>query len=327
MECLIKLVGLKGGCDEIASEASMFLNSKITYNELTKYIDQNDYPSVDEMFTEKRIDAVDLFLAEFQNEMQGNYLARTVIDSGRVGDYSNGLVSSPAATLLKGLSFERCTDEPMLGYRVSRLSFIGAYTGNVDVTYYDGITGQSLATDTIVAVSGQESFLEVNRLFNVQKLEIVYDATGIDGYVTRTNYLGGCATCHNYRISKHVTARGITAPIATPLTKTYISDMGGLMVDLAMVCDNTTWLCNIKQYLSIPIMFKIAELIMEYAIMSSSRGNTNTMRDKDTLIQRHGMYKSEYEKHLKLALDRVVLPNDPICFKCESKSGIYNAIP
>ncbi len=103
--------------------------------------------------------------------------------------------------------------------------------------------------------------------------------------------------------------------------------MGGLMVDLAMVCDNTTWLCNIKQYLSIPIMFKIAELIMEYAIMSSSRGNTNTMRDKDTLIQRHGMYKSEYEKHLKLALDRVVLPNDPICFKCESKSGIYNAIP
>jgi len=326
MECLISLVGLKGGCDEIASDAIMFLNSKITYNELTKYIDQNDYASVDEMFTEKRIDAVDLFLSEFQNEMQGKYLARTVIDSGRVGDYANGLVSSPLSALLKGVSFERCTNEPSLGYRVSRLSFMGAYTGNVLVTYYDGITGESLATDTIVAVSGEERYLEVNRLFNVQKLEIVYDATAINGYVTKTNYLGACSSCANYRISKHVTARGITAPVGTPLDKTYLSDMGGLMVDLAMVCDNTTWLCNIKQYLAIPIMFKVAELFMEYAL-TSSRGNTNTMRDKESLVERHNVYKSEYEKHLKLALERVVLPNDPICFKCQTTSGIYNAIP
>ncbi len=327
MECLKTLVGLKGGCDDIASDASIFLNSKVTYNEMSKFIDQNDFSDVDEMFTEKRTDAVDLFLSEFQNEMQGNYLARTVIDSGTVGNYSNGLSSSPASAILKGVSFERCTNEPMLGYRVSRIAFIGAYTGNVTVTYYDGITGASLATDTIAAVSGTEVSLDVNRLFNVQKLIMVYDATGINGYVTKIDNIGSCSSCSKYRINKHVTARGITTPIGTPLSKTYVSDTGGLIVDLAMVCDNTTWLCNIKQYLAIPIMFKIAELVMEYAITSSGRSGTKMTRDYDSLKERHGLYKSEYEKHLELTLSRVVLPNDPICFKCQKKAGIYNAIP
>jgi hypothetical protein len=328
MECLKTLIGLRGGCAEIAADASLFLDSKVKYNELNQFIDQNDYDTVDDMFTSLRSDAVDLVLAEFQTQMQGRYIAKTIIDQQTIGNYSNGLVASAAITKLKGLSLERCTSFPYLGYRVTNVGFIGSYTGNVTVLYYDGLTGVLLGSDTVAAVAGQLVKLNVNRLFNVQDLSIVYDATAIGGYETKVNnYINGCITCNKWRVNKHVTVRPITATIGTPLTKTYVYEMGGLIVDVSMECDNTSWLCGIKQQLAMPMLFKVAELAMEYAITSSSRGNTKTMRDKDSLVARHGLYKNEYETHLKSALNRIVLPNDPICFVCPKRNGVFVSIP
>jgi hypothetical protein len=328
MDCLKTLIGLKGGCADIAADASLYLNSKVKYNELADYIDQNDYPNVDEMFTSIRSDAVDMFLAEYQTEMQGKYIARTVINQQRLGNYSDGLKSSPAVAKLKGIEFDRCTNYPMLGYRVTRVGFIGNYTGDVDILYYDGLTGVLLASDTISAVAGQEVTLNVNRLFNVEDLVIAYDATLIEGYQTKIDcYLNGCRSCTPFRVNSHVTSRPITTPVGSPLDQTYSQEMGGLIVDVSMECDNQSWLCGIKQQLAMPLLFKIAELVMEYSISNSGRGNTRTMRDYDKLKERHGLYKSEYEKHLKLALDRAIVPNDPICFKCRKTDGIYVAIP
>jgi len=327
MECLKTSVGLMGKCADNATGASVLLNSEITYNELTKYVDQNDFADVDEMFVTKRSEAVSLFLLEFQNEMQPRYIAQTVISQGRIGNYSSGLTSSPASAIAKGVSFERCTNFPALGYSISMLSFIGAYTGVVTVNYNDGLTGQLLATDTINAVSGQEVNLSVNRVFNVQKLIVTYDATGIGAYVTKADYLGGCMSCSKHRVNKHVTARGITTANGTPLIKTNVSDLGGLMIDVAMVCDNTSWLCGIKNYLATPIMYKTANLLMKYALTSSGVENTNTMRDKGELDGRREFYEAEYQRHLKLALKRIQVPNDPICFNCKKTNDIYVSIP
>lgn len=328
MDCLKTLIGLQGGCADIAADASLYLNSKVTYYELSDYIDQNDYPSVDDMFTAMRSNAVDLFMAEYQTEMRPKYISATVISQQAFGNYDNGLVASGATPKLKGLLFDRCTNYPKLGYRVTNVGFIGSYTGNVTVLYYDGLTGKQLASDTIVAVAGELVKLNVNRLFNVTNLIIAYDATAINGYQTKIdNYLTGCRSCSKWRVNAHCTAKPITATIGTPLTNTVTNEMGGLILDVSMECDNESWLCGIKQQLAMPILFKIAELTMEYAITSSGRGNTRTMRDYDKLKERHGLYKSEYEKHLRLALDRAVIPNDPICFHCRKTNGIYVAIP
>jgi len=328
MECLKTLIGLRGGCAEIAADASLYLDSKVKYNELTQFIDQNDYDSVDDMFTSLRSDAVDMVLAEFQTQMQGKYIAQTVINQQTIGNYSNGLTASAATAELKGLTLERCTTFPNLGYRLTNVGFIGSYTSDVTVLYYDGLTGVQLGSDVITAVAGQLVKLDVNRLFNVQKLLVVYDATSIGGYQTKiANYIGSCASCVKHRVNKHVTARPITATIGTPLDKTYTSEMGGLIVDASMECDNTSWLCGIKQQLAMPMLFKVAELVMEYAISSSSRGNTKTMRDKESLVARHGLYKNEYDTFLKVALSRVVIPNDPICFSCKKTNGIFVSIP
>lgn len=328
MDCLKSLVGLQGGCADIAADASIYLNSKVTYSEFNDYIDQNDYQTVDDMFTSIRSNAVDLFLSEYQTEMYSKYVSRTVINQQRFGNYDNGLKASNGSAILKGMRFDRCTNEPRLGYRVTKVGFIGQYTGDVDVLYYDGLTGQLLATDTVSAVSGQEVLINVNRIFNVTDLFIVYDATGIDAYQTKIDlYVTGCRSCSKWKVNAHCNAQPITATIGNPLSFDGASEMGGLIADVSMECDHESWLCGIKQQLAMPIMFKIAELVMEYAISNTSRSNTRTMRDVDMLKDRHGLYKNEYEKHLKLALERVVIPNDPVCFKCRKTNGIYVAIP
>lgn len=328
MECLNTLIGLRGGCADIAADASLYLNTKVTYQELSAIIDQNDYASVDDFFTELRETSVQFVLAEIQNHMREKYITRTVINQQILGNYSNGLTASAAAAIYKGLLIDRCTDYPKLGYRITSVGFIGSYTGNVVVKYIDGLTAEQLATDTISATNGVPVHLSVNRLFNVQNLLIVYDATGIGGYETRIDYgVNGCVSCSKWRVNKHATARPITAPLATPLSETYVSEMGGLMVSVSMECDHESWLCGIKQQVAIPILYKIAESAMEYAVTNSSRGNTKTMRDYDKLKERHGFYKAEYESAIKTALMRVILPNDPICFHCQKRNGIYQSIP
>ena len=328
MECLNTLIGLKGGCADIAADASLYLNSKVTYAELSDFVDQNDHASVDEFFTDIRETAVKFVIAEIQNHMREKYISRTVINQQSLGNYSNGLIASGAAALYKGVFFDRCTVFPSLGYRITSIGFIGSYTGNVVVKYINGLTGVTLATDTIVAVAGSPVKVDVNRLLNVQKLLIVYDASGIGGYETRIDYnVGGCVSCNNWKVNVHTTARPVTTPLATPLVPTYGYDMGGLMIDVSMECDNESWLCGIKQQIAIPIMYKIAEMMMEYAVTSSSRGNTKTMRDYEKLKERHGFYKAEYDASMKTALMRVILPNDPVCFHCQKRNGIYQAIP
>ena len=322
MDCLKTLIGLQGGCADISADASLYLNSKITYSELSDYIDQNDYANVDSMFTSIRSNAVDLFLAEYQTEMRNKYVSKTVINQQTFGNYDNGLKSSAATAKLKGILFDRCTNYPQLGYRVTNVGFIGDHTGNITVLYYDGLTGKQLASDTIAAIAGELVKLNVNRLFNVTDLIIAYDATAIDAYQTKIDcYVTGCRSCSKWKVNAHCEAKPITATIGSPFSYTATNEMGGLVVDVSMECDNESWLCGIKQQLAMPIMFKIAELVMEYAITSSSRGNTRTMRDRKSLI------KSEYEKHLKLALSRAAVPNDPICFHCRKTNGVYVAIP
>ena len=55
MQCLETLVGLRGGCAEVTSDAGVFTDPYMTRGELAKFVDQNDYPNgVDELFQRLR---------------------------------------------------------------------------------------------------------------------------------------------------------------------------------------------------------------------------------------------------------------------------------
>lgn len=329
MQCLNTLVGLRGGCAEVTTDADVWTDPHLTRRELESFIDQNDYPDgVDEFFQVLREQAVRELIAGINKAFQDRYISRTVAQQLTVGDAGTTLKDSPAATNLKGVKLWRSNDLPDVAYRLTRLAFIGDYTGDVDVLIYDGVTGQLLTTQTIAAIAGQEVSVYVNNLYRVRRLLICYDATGIDAYKTQTGYASDCSTCPDrWAVNGIISATPFTAEVGSPLTQTIVNDMGGLIVDVSMECDHQAWLCGIRQQLAMPLMWKVCELACGYGANVTGRNNTANTRDKEQLKERQLMFNDRFESAFAAALKAAVTPNDPTCFVCVRRSRIANAIP
>jgi len=330
MTCLETLIGLQGGCAAISTDASTYLNTKVTYSELSSYVDQNDYPDgVDEFFTTIRSQAVREVIDSLQSYMKEGYVGKTVVSTQTIGYAGTALNSSAALAKYKGVKLSRKYPMPNLAYRVTSVGFIGNYTGNVSVLFIDGITGQTLATVVVPAIAGQQVNVSTNALYRVEKLLSVYNATAITGYKTTVSTATQtCYTCPtSCDVNAHVLGQGITATIGSPLTQNNLSDMGGLILGVSMECDVEGWLCAYRQQLAMPILFKVAELVMEYAIFNTGRGNTNVIRDFEKLKQRQQMYRENFDAAMTRILETIKLPNDPICFNCKRVLQIRTTLP
>ena len=329
MECLETLVGLRGGCAAISYVGSVWLDDKVTHKELSYFIDQKDHASVDDMFVRWRQQAARELIDTVNEAFSGRYLVRTVVGAKEVGTTGDRLVAIPAEAKLKGLRFYRCNDWPSISYRITRLGFIGQFTGNLTVNYWDGITGNVLATDTFAVVAGQKVQLDVNRVFTGTRVLMVgYDATAIGSYSTSV-CPSICYTCSNARkINAHVDGYGFNSTIGNVVgAMTSTNESSGLSVVVAMECDNEWWLCSIKQQLAMPMLYKVAQLAMEYALFNTDRNNTKTVRDADHNEKRASLYQREFTASMKRAVASIILPNDPLCFKCNRTSRVVVAIP
>lgn len=332
MDCLAELIGLRGGCEDQSSNSTYYLDTQVTHHELTKYVDQNDVyrNTTAKLFTSLREDAARVVLNEINSHMAQSYIAKTVVKSTFLGDTNTTLTSSPASAVLKGVRLEQYTEYPSYAYRVNRIGFVGDYTGTVTVLYYDGITGEQLASDTISAVADTRVEKDVNRLFRNEVLTIVYDATGIDGFKTTINGLGGgCYTCRNANANKvngYCYGQGLTATIGSPLSPTYINDMGGLTVSFSIECDHNSWLCQIKEQLGMSLLYKTAELVMQYGL-TSDRENTATVRDSEQMKERQMMYRELFDESMTRAMKGITLPDNPKCFRCKRRNKIAVQIP
>lgn len=325
MDCLETLVGLLGGCASVTSDAYTYTAPHLQRRELEQLVDQNDYPSVDGLFADLRRQAAKELIAEVQSAFQGKYIAHTVIEQQTIGDAGTTLTSSPAGVGYKGLKLKRYNEFPNVGFRVTRLGFLGQATGNIVFSFVDGLTGQVLGTKTIAAIAGQQVSVNVNALYRVQSLLIVYPATNA-GYVTRTGWGSECCSCADFcRLNSVAQAIPITATALPTVSNT--NDMGGMSVDVSMECDHQSWLCSIREQLAMPMMWKVCELAMGYGLFGTGRNNTKTVRDNDLLKERQMMYRENYQSAMKLAISQASLPEDPWCFECVKSNRIAVAIP
>jgi hypothetical protein len=310
MNCIETLVGLRGGCSDVSAVGDVSLDDKVSYSELQAFISQKDHASVDAMFTRWREQAVREVVDSVNEAFAGSYIRKTVVDSKLIGQTGDRLSAVAAAPVTRGLRFYRCHEWPSVAYRLTRVGLLSQVTGNVTVQYFDGITGQVLGSDVIAAVAGQNVTLSVNRLFRgVRILHIGYNATAVAAYTTNV-CPSLCYTCPNVLSNMRTS-----------------NDSAGLSVVMALECDSEAWMCSIRQNFAMPMLWKVAELAMEYAIFNTNRNNTKTVRDHEMLKERQMMYRENFTRSLGQAVKTVNLPDDPICFKCNRRSRIAVAIP
>lgn len=140
----------------------------------------------------------------------------------------------------------------------------------------------------------------------------------------------GCASCRDFRY----TVGGLNIwsarlPAATAVRRPNLrstSHTSGLLLTVTMECDHAQLLCEIKDRIALPYLYKVGQLVYERALYAFERLNPTTI-DKEALAMRHDRMGEEYSKAMTNILGRMRLPEDPVCFLCNSRAMTRTVLP
>jgi hypothetical protein len=304
----------------------------VTIREVESYIEDNG--SASEFIDEKIDFAIENVKAEVNGYFQKQYIPKTILDDRRAGYFDQDKVEVAAEAKYKGLELELCDQDTYYELYVNAIETYLNYTGDVDVLIIDTITGQTLDTVTVASVAGQVVTTHVGKSYKAEKrkrrIGFVYDATSIPNY--KTSLIGeGCTACNEgrYNLSGIVKGRNIEyGLLETPILSNIDSnsDTSGISVRFNVSCDNESWMCNYRNLLAMPILYRTAELIMDYALFNSDRINSSAVK-KNMFEARQMKYHEDYEKTLKNVLHNMNTPKDGMCFNCSRSAKYVTTLP
>lgn len=337
MGCFDNIVTVQGTCnDEVSESGITLLDIGISLNELNDYI-TSDYPNGQALGDSKISFARKLIVNEIYKHFQDKFIAKSVIDGQVVGYQSDNMsVISGTANTLKGVEIKTCTEDSYTSFYISSISLFTDYTGDVDVFVYDLKQNKLLDTIVIACVAGQISKTFINKTYNSGRLDmdiiICYDTTAINSYKTYPK-LNGCTDCNSSGTSylnKYLKAGGINILSASDKINenlSYQTDTAGISLTYSLNCDYENWLCTIKHLIALPLAYKAAELIMEYALHSSDRVNSRKILDTETIEARRQHYATKYYESKNSIIKNMTLPTDSKCFKCRQPLRTATILP
>lgn len=256
-------------------------------------------------------------------------IARTFMDRKIVGEPDEEQELVTGETGLGGILIE--IDQPRSNavLRLGRLGLFGNYTGDVTLTIYDLEDGSIAATYDIDVVAG------VSKTDNVQitlpayrKRKMYFVCHDLPQYY-RTWTNGGCGSCGVGYAHGGVRVTGARLPVGMAKKKTNLrlnNDTSGIMAVVTVECDHAQMLCEVRDALKLPYLYKYGEAIMRRGIYAVDRMN-NQRLNVDFLKEKAAYYAEEYRSQLNKTLGKMRLPDDPMCFTCVKNASVFIAIP
>ena len=332
MECIENTLGLKGSCAELDSTQSLFINSSVTFNELAQIADGNESAGVDAFFTERRGMAVRELISEIQDHNRPSYVFKSIVDNDVIGEETDELATSKVTSGRVGVSLKRRDPNLYLRYRITEVMLFLNTTGNVTVTAYDLDTGATLGSVVVATTAGVISTAYVEWNFRQRNVAVLYDMTAKQPFLTELHGQG-CGTCKGggwVNCNSMVTGRATSVPVSGAVTNNTVTigkDMGGMKLRYNVECDHETWLCSLRATLALPLLWKTAELIMEYGLFSSGRENRSTKLDRPQMEKRQSMYRDKYTEAMQRIFTTMNTPQEPFCFVCRRTSKYITQLP
>jgi hypothetical protein len=330
MGCFDGIIGYKG----CTTSDGILLDNLVPYSEVQKYVTA-DYEDASELIEEKIAFAIKNVTKEIGANFRDNYKPKTIIDSKRAGLFGETQTEKAASPEFRGIELEICNVDSYYSLYVSEIQTYLNYTGAVSLLVIDTMNGETLDTIAITSVAGELSTTYVNKTYNADKrrrrIAFVYDCTSIPNYLT--TLLGDeCSTCNKglYNISNIIKGRSIRYATAdTPILSNLEghTDTAGLSLVFTLHCDNESWICTNRSLLELPLLNRVAELIMEFALFNSDRFNTDTAINKEQINARMMKYHEDYESQMKITLAGMISPSDGVCFVCNKRRKYVTSLP
>lgn len=327
--CFANLISI-GGCRNPAAptSGSMMNDIGITLPELEQYI-SGDYVNGEALFNAKLNFSLKVVFNSLQTFLSPKYKAHSIISSSRAGQFlDNKVVVAGQANFLKGIYFDLINTDSYVDIFIAQVSLHTDFTGDIPIYFYDLVQDRILETLTMTAVAWEVSILAVNKLFKSNRkklsLAIVYDSEGINSY--RTVLRTDCSGCSDpYITNQYLRIKGVKLPELLPKIVSNVSpqpDTAGMSVEYSIQCNHSDYLCTMNNMIALPVIYKTAAELMEYALNISVNTKTNTTVtiNRDVLKDRYDFYERKYKEFMKVLLNNILIPSDEKCFVCNQKS-------
>jgi len=338
MSCLDNLVGVRG-CGSTAKEFYVNDLTGINIPDFDKAINiehKNASAALQDIvsFATKYVDRT------ISNGLGTKYQLKSFIENNVLGYYYEDKELIPAqATYLTGYEI-KIDSTPYLNLFLQGVNLFVDHTGDVPIYVYDLIQGKLLDTITISAVAGEIvslGDLDLSYPTNKQRLHLFIGyASTFESY--KTSYISPFVNmainedCNNncsgtYR-NGYIYFRAAKILASQPKTNAYLEGNNygsGLSVNYSLQCSFTEVLCNARNMLAMPILYKAGELIMKELKHSKRLTGVVTIYTKnhDELMKE---YQMEYNSQIEDFLLNMVVP-DSVCFHCTPSVRTKTAFP
>lgn len=338
LECFEDIIGLKGTCDTPVSNSGLWINDVGVSLEELDLIVSKEYSNAQDFFEQKRDFAIKQIIATIHTHFADKYKANSTLRSGRIGfTKENKPAIAGSAGKYKGIELELCNQDSFVDVFISSISLQVNTAGAVNVLVYDLFQGKLLDTIAITAVSGEVVTVYPNKTYKSNRKELdlafVYDSTGISSVETKITRTG-CNSCGDgssmVNLNQYLSTRSVLIDAADPKTNENleaVGDTGGLSIMYTLQCNHEDWLCTVSNSIALPILYKTAAEIMEFAVHASKRLNTSTTLDVEKLTERRDLYETRYKDTMENLIQNIKLPQDEKCFECRQKSKHVVILP
>lgn len=340
MSCLNDLIGVKG-CG--STPHSFYINDLTGIN-----IADFDKAISPEMKTgkealEKIITfSTKLVESEINTILGDRYQLKSLIDNDVVGYYYEDKLLMPAQPgVLCGYEV-RIDQTPYLNFFLQEIKLFCNFSGQVPVQIWDLIQGKLLDTINVTAVAGEiVSVTGIDKIYATSKqrlrLFIGYDSqfqsynTSYSSPYGATGAYDNCNSCNGSPYKNgYIYFRSGQVNVSDPKTRSFInsnntSGGAGLSISYSLQCSFTEHLCNMRNKIALPILYKAGSLVMKE--LKHSRRLTGVVtiytKNHDELMAE---YETEYEKQMNLVLANMQMP-ESVCFHCTPRVSSKVILP
>lgn len=336
--CYENIISLRGTCDDIIPTSGLWINDVgVSLQELNELVTE-DFKDGYDLFQKKLAFTIEEVTKLVHSQLQPKYKARSVVENQRTGYYKDNLVQLPAiANYYKLLQYEIINYDSFLDMFVSEISLQLDYTGDVDVSVFNLLTGTLIDTITVPCVADQISTVYPNKTYksNRHRLNLIfaYDSTGKTSNSSTLLSTGNCSGCgtKNQYSNQYMRVSSGKLDVSLPKIKSNIlpiSDTGGMSLVYSLSCDHKSWLCSIQNVIALPILWKTAASIMEHGInISPLEQMTPRSQSSHLLEARREEYLDKFYESFNSIMQNISLPSDEKCFVCNSKIKHLSMIP
>lgn len=331
MGCLSELIGIDKVCGTVEGVAYLG-DIGVTEKELSDYLSADD-KDVPEFLADRARHAERYVISDVLNHFRSVIRPWTFIDRATIGDPGERqeLLTAEAGTV-GGIVLEVDARSSNVKLLISRLSIYTDTSSAFNVVIRDLSDGHIIETVSLAApTADQVTYYDQSIEIPVRRRSARFLIShSLASYYKVTTTGSGCSSCRGNTWSHGVlSAYGASVDASGPFIRTSLDNLShtsGLGLTVTVQCDHSAWVCENKNLMVLPMLYKIGEECVKYGYFNVDRLNNRTL-DPDRTKERQNYFAREYGKLMDDVFRNMPLPQDRECFNCNSQIRILHELP